>query len=302
MDRWDLCLAWNWEFDAGFAEQLEKACSQQGLTMLQITHQNLEWALGGYSSAEIQWQVYFDRASDADPGFQPLADIALESHVHRINPHELAIWAQDKATMHLEFLTADLETPHTIILPPYHERPDLEGHDLSPLEGCFAIKPARGGGGEGVILEATNWDQVLYHRQQFPEEKYLLQAHITPHDIAGRPAWFRVLYCDGAVYPCWWDPKSHSYSKVTADERFQLGLSPLQQITRRIASLCRLDIFSTEIAMTKDGTFFIVDYVNDPVDLRLQSQAVDGVPDEIVANIAMRIALLTGRSKQQNKQ
>jgi hypothetical protein len=30
----------------------------------------------------------------------------------------------------------------------------------------------------------------------------------------------------------------------------------------------------------------VVDYVNDPIDLRLQSKATDGVPDQIVSHIA----------------
>jgi hypothetical protein len=47
-----------------------------------------------------------------------------------------------------------------------------------------------------------------------------------------------------------------------------------------------LDLFSTEIALTLDGLFMVVDYVNDPIDLRLQSKATDGVPDQIVSHIA----------------
>jgi hypothetical protein len=35
-----------------------------------------------------------------------------------------------------------------------------------------------------------------------------------------------------------------------------------------------------------------VDYVNDPVDLRMQSKAVDGVPDGNVENIAARLVRL----------
>jgi hypothetical protein len=48
-------------------------------------------------------------------------------------------------------------------------------------------------------------------------------------------------------------------------------------------------LFSTEIAVTSDGRFVIVDYVNDPIDLRLQSKALDGVPDEIVKDITERL-------------
>jgi len=39
-----------------------------------------------------------------------------------------------------------------------------------------------------------------------------------------------------------------------------------------------------------DGRLLSVDYVNDPIDLRLQSQTAEGVPDEIVAAVADCIA------------
>jgi len=41
--------------------------------------------------------------------------------------------------------------------------------------------------------------------------------------------------------------------------------------------------------MTPDGCFVIVDYVNDPIDLRPQSTSSDGVPDDIVKDIAERL-------------
>ena len=40
-----------------------------------------------------------------------------------------------------------------------------------------------------------------------------------------------------------------------------------------------------------------MDYVNDPLDLRLQSTAADGVPDAIVENIAGRLARLVQRHR-----
>jgi hypothetical protein len=64
----------------------------------------------------------------------------------------------------------------------------------------------------------------------------------------------------------------------------------LYGITNRLASLCRLELFSTEIALTPARRFLIIDYVNDPIDLRLQSQSREGVPDRIVAAIARNLA------------
>jgi hypothetical protein len=198
--------------------------------------------------------------------------------------------------MHLEFINCGLDTPYTILLSPCQEQPNLTAIDLSPLGGRFAIKPASLGGGEGVVLEATSLEQVLSVRWQYPHEKYLLQAHVTPQVLDGRLAWFRVLVCDGAVYPCWWDQRTHVYTRVTAEERFCFGLRGLYEVAHRIAQVCRMDLFSTEITLTANGRFLVVDYVNDPVDLRLQSKAADGVPDAFVENIAGRLARLVERN------
>jgi hypothetical protein len=297
MSRYDLCLVWNWEYDRDFVQMLETACTRIGLSFLSVTMENLDAILAGISSRKISFASFFDRACESDPRFQALVDKARHSHVFRINPQELTVWSQDKATMHLEFISRSLDTPHTILLSSYNDMPGLPALDLAPLGGRFAIKPASLGGGEGVVLEATSQEQVLLVRQQYPHEKYLLQAQVTPCILDGRPGWFRVLVCDGGVYPCWWDPHTHVYARVTAEERFHFGLRGLYEVARRIAQVCRLDLFSTEIALNSDGQFLTVDYVNDPVDLRLQSKAVDGVPDAWVENIAGRLARLSERSR-----
>jgi hypothetical protein len=49
-----------------------------------------------------------------------------------------------------------------------------------------------------------------------------------------------------------------------------------------------LDWFSTEIALTLEQ-FVVIDYVNDGIDTRVQSKAVDGVPDEVMQGIATRL-------------
>jgi GNAT superfamily N-acetyltransferase len=57
-----------------------------------------------------------------------------------------------------------------------------------------------------------------------------------------------------------------------------------------IARVCGLQLFSTEIVWATDGRLLSVDYVNDPLDLRMQSKAAEGVPDAIVASVAECIA------------
>ncbi len=115
---------------------------------------------------------------------------------------------------------------------------------------------------------------------------------MTPAQIDGRHAWFRVLYCAGEIFPNWWDTHTHIYTPLFITERTQVIYQHLQEIMAKIAGICKLELFSTEIAYTNDGNCMIIDYLNDPVDLRVQSKAVDGVPDEVVSAIADRIVWL----------
>ncbi|HTX92956.1 MAG TPA: hypothetical protein VMC09_17220 [Anaerolineales bacterium] len=292
MSHYDLCLAWNWEYDADFVRLIDAGCTARGISLLQITSQTFGQAMAGLENGEISFDVLFDRASESDPNFQPLVDWSTRHRKFCINPQKQTSWSWDKATMHLEFISHGLYTPYTIILSPHSKHPHLHPHDLQPLGGSFAIKPACEGGGDGVILEASSWDQVLAARQQYPDEKYLLQAHVKPRLLEGRPAWFRILVCSGAVYACWWDQHTHVYRRVTAEERARFGFRSLYEVPARIAQICRLHLFSTEIALTETGQFLAVDYVNDPVDLRLQSRAADGVPDIYVESIASRLVRL----------
>ena len=286
----DLAIAWSWEFDADFVDHVRAACRERNLSLLQITSETLAATLQGLSDGDIAWRILLDRAWDVDEAFYPLSDWS-RSHAARIlNDRPLALRAWDKATMHLEFITAGLHTPYTIVLPPFEEAPDMAPPDLRPLGRRFIVKPAHGGGGTGVKRDLTTWAQIQHIRQENPGDKYLIQAWVTPRRIQARPAWFRVLYSLDEVLPFWWDVHTHVYRPVSAEQESLFALSPLRNIARAIAQISRLDIFSTEVAQRdEDGLFVSVDYVNDPIDMRLQSKAVDGVPDLAVKAIAARI-------------
>jgi hypothetical protein len=292
MTQHDFCLAWNWEYDADFVSLLGSTCLDRGLNFFQATPQNIDSTLEVLERGELNFLLFHDRASEADPRFLELVFRASQIGAVFINSHEKAVHALNKASMHLEFITAGIHTPYTIILPPYEDEPHLPPCDLSPLGDSFIIKPAHGGGGEGVVIEARSLEQVLWARQEYPADYYLLQAHITPAQIGGRPAWFRVIYCGGRVYPCWWDTTTHVYEPVSDDEAAAFGTASLHQTTQAIAGVCGLDIFSTEIALTPAGVCVAVDYVNNPIDLRLKSNTFDGVPDEIVQGVVERLAEL----------
>jgi hypothetical protein len=286
MDRYDLCLAWEWEYDADFVIVLDAVCQSHGLSLLQITPENVVEISDSLVKHQIACRVFWDRASEDDARFIPLVQWAADHCVYRINPFEKARLTWDKGAMHRAFTELGLHTPYTIILPPYEEHPEIPSVDWKALGERFTIKPAHGGGGEGVVAEATSLSQVQGARQEYPDDRYLLQTHVIPIQLGSRAAWFRVFYCAGKIFICWWNTETHVHIPVTAAEETRNDLGPLRTITTTIARFCGLDLFSTEIALTAKGRFVVVDYVNDQIDLRLESKAVDGVPDEIVQEIA----------------
>jgi hypothetical protein len=288
----DLCILWNWEYDADFVRLLEASCALLSLTVVQVTPNNLNDRLSALSNQQLRFQAFFDRASEDDNQFMPFVQWAIEHRTFYINHHKQAAHSWNKAAMHYELIQAGLYTPYTTILSSYREQPDISGVDLTPLGTPFIVKPVQGSGGEGVVLNVTDLEQVQLLRQKHPARRYLLQTWIVPRKLDVHPAWFRVLYCRERVYPCWWNPETHLYAPLTTDEADHYGLNPLHSITLTIARLSGLDLFSTEIAYTADNLFVVVDYVNDQPDLRRQSDTEDGVPDFIVQDIAERLSRL----------
>jgi hypothetical protein len=248
--------------------------------------------LNSLSDGELGCRVFFDRASDEDPQFLPLVQWVREVSIPEINEYERAKRTWDKAEMHSVLVSQGINVPPTVILPPFIEHSEIPYVDLLQLGDQFTLKPAHGSGGVGVMTSITSWDQILTFRKEHATDHYLLQAHVVPQQLDQHLAWFRVIFCAGQVFPSWWDPFSHIYSPVSPEQLDHYSLVPLIGITNTIADLCQLDLFSTEIAYTSDGLFVVVDYVNDQIDLRLQSSAAEGVPDAIVREIA---ALLVGQ-------
>jgi len=304
MSAVDLALAYDWEYDADFIRLCEDEAEGFGLSTLTIPPPGLAAALAGLESGEIGIRFLFDRASSTTPDFLPLQRTLAGRGVDIIDPLEGLRWASDKATMHLEFITAGLLTPFTIILPPFNhsETAEIVRDEFERLGRPFVIKPANTTGGSiGVIKDALTLDDILRARCEYKDDKYLVQETIAPLERDGRRFWFRGFYSCGLVQCAWWDDLTHRYRELSADDVEGYGLLPLFEIVSRIAGVSRLRFFSTEIALTPDGRFIVIDYVNESCDVRLQSQAADGVPDALVRNIAAAIVrYVHGRLKLSN--
>ena len=294
MQTYDLCLPWYWLYDHDFIRYIGETCTAQGITLWQITPANILQAVTELYTGCTTFNCLLDRAND-DLRFEPIRRFAREHHLHCINAPELSHWSEDKATMHLELIQVGLQTPYTILIAPFIDQPVLPPLNITPLGTNFVLKPALGGGGEGVRMNATSLEDIQRARMEFPDQKYLAQENIIACLISGREAWFRIFYVGGACLPCWWNPTNHVYSILTPEEESQFELNALRSITQRIARVCKLDWFSTEIALTPGGRFVVVDYVNDGIDTRIQSKAADGIPDEVMKVMAEDLIALVVR-------
>lgn len=288
----DLAFAYDWEYDADFIALCREAAQGFGLSTLTIPPSGLGAVLAGLESGELAVRFLFDRASSTTPDFLPLQRVLAGRGIDVIDPIESLRWASDKATMHLEFITAGLQTPFTVILPPFSrsEAVEIAADNLERLGRPFVIKPANTTGGSiGVIKDAVSIEDVLGARREYRDDKYLVQEKVRPLERDGRRFWFRGFYSCGLVQCAWWDDLTHRYRELSAEDVEGFGLLPLFEVVSRIAGVSRLRFFSTEIALAPDGRFIVIDYVNESCDVRLQSRAIDGVPDALVRNIAAAI-------------
>lgn len=286
--RVDLLLAYDWPYDEPFLDVLGSCFSGTGLRLAAISPRLLLRCLDAVQTGHLTSRAYLDRASDTSPEFGPLDEWAERNISLHLNPGERRRQIWYKTNLHWEFIAAGIHTPYTIAIPSLRRQPALDPPtDLGALGRPFSIKPDLGGGGWGVVTTAEGWEDVQVARKHLSGEDLILQEFIEPDTLEGRRAWFRVLYACGRLIPCWWDDRTRLFGPpVSADERSRCGLDPLWSIVEAAARLSGLQLFSTEIARVADGRFIVVDYVNDPIDLRFQPHAREGMPAEVAHAVA----------------
>ena len=134
-------------------------------------------------------------------------------------------------------------------------------------------------------------EDVQAARIRLPQDDLILQQFIEPRVLHGRRAWFRVMYACGQAFPCWWDDQTRLFGPlITGEQRAALELEALCEIAQSASRISGLQLFSSEVALLPDGRFVVVDYVNDPVDLRFLPHAAEGMPGEVARGVAQAMA------------
>ncbi|MBC8043989.1 MAG: hypothetical protein IAF08_11155 [Rhizobacter sp.] len=297
--RVDFAAAWDWEYDAEFIALLKAAAAAHRISFLDITLHNLNEVLHTLATGELFIACLLDRASDGNEQFLPLQHWATAHRITLVNSYHAARWSLDKATMHLELMTAGIELPYTVMLSAYNDRQMLLAEEIAAIAALpkpFVIKPTLGGGGVGVVKSAYTLAEVLHYRTEFAAEKYLVQEKVYPKYSYGWRCWFRAYYFFGETLAVWWDDETHIYREISESDYDALGLDAMSNMIRRIASCTGMQFFSSEITLTREGRFVAVDYVNDQIDLRPKSTHLDGVPDTLVRLAAEKLIAIAATS------
>lgn len=288
MEKFDLGLAFVWEFDDDFIALTEKTMHDAGLSTYLIQEHNIKEVTEKVRNKELFFDFYLDRAWDVDEDFEELGRMLARRKTHIFNSYGKVTHAIDKANMHLEFITAGLHVPYSIIIPPHSEKEEIyiSLDDLSILGRPFIIKPCNTtGGGVGVVTGAESLKEIIAERMTNTDDKYIIQQKIFPSMFDGRRAWFRCFWAFDKAIPVWWDDRTHIYEILTHEQIKKFKLQQLFKIVKKIAEVIDVDFFSTEIARTEENLFVVIDYVNDQCDMRFFPRHHDGVPYPVVSQI-----------------
>jgi len=285
----DLVVLWEWEYDDDFIFYLTAAARRRGLTVASYAPTQLATFLHASSRESYAPKMVIDRASDVHSTLRQSLEQLARRGTLIINDPERVEWCRDKATMHLELVSSGITVPYGIIA----SRSDSPDHTfalaLEKLGLPFVIKPSEGGGGEGVILDATTPFHIAEALRKSPTGKIVLQKKIIPQILDEKRAWFRVFYILEAIIFCWWDDLTHLYGPCTTGDIPAESLEQIRQIVNHIAATTRIHFFSTEIAIDRDGSLQVIDFVNEICDMRMRSRHANGVPDVLVMQIVNRL-------------
>jgi hypothetical protein len=240
-------------------------------------------------NGELGFRIFFDRASDQEEAFDRLVKGILGRDIKMINHADRLPLATDKARMQRELVSQGIRVPKTVVIPAWNKRLQLSSTGLGKIGVPFVVKPASGGCGDGVVTDVQDMEGIQLARQRFPGDKYLVQEKIVPVEINGRRAWFRVFSAFGEVLPCWWDDRTRVADVLSSSPLDTKIYSEIKSIMRKASRISKLELFSTEIALTCEGKLVVVDPVNDQVDLRKKSSHLDGIPDEVVERIVVNL-------------
>jgi len=279
-----------------FIARLSAECAARGMKFIFIDAAALDGLAAGIKNSGFKLKFYLDMASETFIPGDPFLkfNYLLKDAGTKIvaDPDDVKI-AADKSITHFDLMRAGVSVPFTVMIESGKPPREFTGEEKERLGSPIVVKPALGYGERGVKIttyEAVR-EAIAEARKVNMGDAVLVQEFIEPAEIEGNPAWFRLFNAFGQITPCWWNPNAHTYREVTMRQVYERKLLPMLQIAAEIAQITRIEWFSCEIAVNKRNNEFVaIDYMNDQCWVNPQSKSADGIPDDILARIAARIA------------
>jgi hypothetical protein len=322
-----------------FDDWLAAAAAEYGLSCALIHDGIVLETVRRLSAGEMAIGFHLDYYAlwhrSTDP-YARLAEAVQDAGGRSVNAPARARTFTDKASAHFELLRHGLGAPATVIVRPWTpERPFTASERIrlrldEPGAAVF-IKPANGFGGRGVKrVDRTDAGSLAAAlaaaRQHDPQDSYLIQREVRPpllpcEDGCDRPAYWRVLCCQGEWMLFWWTTRERcgagqpSYRMVTAAEMHRHRLQPVLAYARALGELSGLEWFSTELCLSDgpdDSCFSVrpadglerpivaIDYLNDQCAVDVQSRWPGALPDRVVQHVARRFVETAWRLRQQS--
>lgn len=316
-----------------FVDSLSSECGRQGLRFVHCsTHDQAERMRDAIESGRLRVRCLVNYLL-SDPSFRSpnRLPIAVKDRGGVVLNDPEAGFHSGKAYLHAELAKRGVELPRTIIWRRWQSFDVLLRNGLEELGAPLVCKSSSGGGGRDLVISLDAKREDLEElRLRDPKVAYLVQEFVRPTVFGRRPAWFRVYYCLGAVFPtfqAWtnWpgqefprgtaarsvsaaparrvDPAwihSATATEVSRRDRERYGLSRLNEITRIIAEISGFEFFSCEIAAVQDQgqlRFLPIDYVNNLTYMRAQSEVgPKGIPDRVAHRIARHLTATLART------
>src|SRR3989304_3206014 len=116
--QFDFCIAADCEYDQDFITLLEGKLQEQGRSTYVVWPHNLEETVRLLRSGRLSFRFLLDRASNTSPEFIELYRILCAGGAGFLDNPETMLWASDKATMHLEFVSSGIRVPYRPLVAP----------------------------------------------------------------------------------------------------------------------------------------------------------------------------------------
>jgi glutathione synthase/RimK-type ligase-like ATP-grasp enzyme len=239
MEIVDIAVNWPSNEERGlFLNTLQQEAQLKGLSFLIIDQFNIANIMQEIRSGTRKINFLLDMASETTNTKDPFTQISYalkDQGVIVIADPDYARFSADKSIAHYQLLRAQIPVPNTVILRSWEPVRKLTEEERKQLGCPFIMKPALGYGQRGVklITDFEDLDSIQEGRKFDPNDNYLLQEFIETYQLDRSPAWFRIFYIFGEVFPCWWHPATHVYRQVAFGSLTSINYSPWDRSLRR---------------------------------------------------------------------